>query len=213
MSVVDLLFPVLGTCLPTDHSYALYSALSRLLPCLHDGGVRFGMAPITGPHIGRGLLRIEPSRSRLRLRLSASDIPRILPLAGKGLDVLGHRIRLGVPRTEPLQPAPSLIARTVTIKKATEIGSFLEVVRLQLHELGIVGKARVPEHFDKRGHREPIRRVLRIKNVRIVAFSLLVEELIPQESVRLQEAGLGGRRHLGCGVFLPARVGEYGHGN
>jgi CRISPR-associated protein Cas6 len=213
MTTIDLLFPVVGTRLPADHGYGLYSALSRTLPCLHDAGVRFGLAPITGPHIGDGLLQIDPSQSRLRLRLSAADIPHVLLLAGKGLDVLGHRIRLGVPQIEPLHPAPSLIARTVAIKKATEVGSFLQVARLQLDELGIAGKPRVPEHLDKRGHREPIRRILRIKNVRIVAFSLLVEGLTPEESVRLQEAGLGGRRHLGCGVFLPARLEEYGRGN
>ncbi len=45
----------------------------------------------------------------------------------------------------------------------------------------------------------------RIKEVRIVGFALLVEGLRPDESLRLQEVGLGGRRHLGCGVFVPAQ--------
>jgi CRISPR-associated endonuclease/helicase Cas3 len=112
-----------------------------------------------------------------------------------------------------LHPAPSLIARTVAIKKATEATSFLEAARKQLGELGIGGRLRVPEHAGKSGEREPIRRVLRVKDVRIVCFPLLVEGLRPEESLRLQEVGLGGRRHLGCGVFLPARSEEKSHGH
>src|SRR5262245_17948395 len=111
LAMVDLVFPVVGSHLPTDHGYALYGAMSRLLPCLHDGSVRFGFAPITGPHIGRGLLQVDSKQSRLRLRVPAGDIPRVLPLAGKSLEMMGHRVRLGVPNVEALQPASSLIAR------------------------------------------------------------------------------------------------------
>ena len=32
MFAVDLLFPVIGKRLPTDHAYPLYSAVSGLLP-------------------------------------------------------------------------------------------------------------------------------------------------------------------------------------
>jgi CRISPR-associated protein Cas6 len=213
MNTVDLVFPVVGSRVPTDHSYALYSALSHRLPCLHDGSVSFGVVPITGPHIGNGLLQLDPRQSRLRLRILAADVPRVLPLAGKGLDVTGHRIRLGVPQIEALAAVPSLIARVVSIKNATDHQSFLASARKQLDELGIGGSLQLPEHLDKAGRSEPIRRVLRIKQVRIVCYSLLVEDLKPEESLRLQEVGLGGRRHLGCGVFLPARVQENGHDN
>jgi CRISPR-associated protein Cas6 len=207
MTTVDLLFPVVGTRLPTDHAYGLYGACCRLLPCLHDGSMRFGMAPVTGPHIGNGLLQIDPKQSRFRLRVAASDLPRVLPLAGKGLEVTGHRIRLGVPQIEALQPAPALIARTVAIKKAKEADLFRDSARKQLDELGVGGNLRLPVRISRDGSREPIRRVLRIKDVRIVCYSLLVEGLKPEESLRLQEAGLGGRRHLGCGMFLPAHEG------
>jgi CRISPR-associated protein Cas6 len=211
MTTVDLLFPVVGTRLPTDHAYGLYGACCRLLPCLHDGSMRFGMAPVTGPHIGNGLLQIDPKQSRFRLRVAASDLPRVLPLAGKGLEVTGHRIRLGVPQIEALQPAPALIARTVAIKNATEVELFREAAQRQLPDLGIRGSPRVPEHFDKGSERKPIRRVVRVKEVRIVCFALLVDGLQDEDSLRLQEVGLGGRRHLGCGFFIPARVEENGH--
>ncbi len=205
MATIDLLFPVVGTRLPTDHGYPLYAALSRALPCLHGDSVKVGIAAIPGPHIGNGLLQINPKYSRLRLRLDSSDLPRVLPLAGKGLEVMGHRIRLGVPQVAALCPVPALISRAVTIKKATEAGTFQEVARKQLDELGVGGRLSVPEHIRKNGQREPIRRVVRIKEVRIVCFSLLVEGLEPEESLRLQEVGLGGRRRIGCGFFVPVK--------
>ena len=33
---LELVFPALGTSLPTDHLYALYAALSRVVPEFHD---------------------------------------------------------------------------------------------------------------------------------------------------------------------------------
>lgn len=36
MPHVDLAFRVMGTTLPVDHGYALYSAINRLVPALHD---------------------------------------------------------------------------------------------------------------------------------------------------------------------------------
>jgi CRISPR-associated endonuclease/helicase Cas3 len=151
-------------------------------------------------------LLIDPKRSLLRLRLSASDLPHVLALAGKGIEVMGHDIRLGVPQVTALVPAASLISRAVAIKNATEPASFLKAARKQLDELGIRGRLHLPERRTKTGHLEPSRRVIRIKDTRIICFSLLVEGLTPEESIRLQEAGLGGRRHLGCGLFLPAQV-------
>ncbi len=212
MTTVDLLFPVIGSRLPTDHNYALYSALSRWVPCLHDGSVEFGLAPVTGPYVGNGFLQVDHSQSRLRLRLSAADVPKVLPLAGKELGVMGRRIRLGAPQIQALHPAPLLIARMVAIKNATDPDTFLGSARRQLDELGIGGGLRVPEHRGRDGRAEPARRVLRIKTACIVGYSLLAERLKPDESLRLQESGLGGRRHLGCGVFVPARDGGGGHG-
>jgi hypothetical protein len=40
----------------------------------------------------------------------------------------------------------------------------------------------------------------------VVGFGLQVEGLKPTASQVLQEQGLGGRRHMGCGLFLPTPV-------
>src|SRR5436309_3087087 len=102
--MLDVVFPVCGSWIPTDHHYPLYSCLSRMFPWLHDPGVPCAVAPITGQYTGRGQLRIEPGASHLRLRLHGADIRRALPLAGKAIAVGGQRVRLGVPHVEALQP-------------------------------------------------------------------------------------------------------------
>jgi CRISPR-associated protein Cas6 len=41
-----------------------------------------------------------------------------------------------------------------------------------------------------------------------VGFALTVQGLSPDSSLRLQTLGLGGRRHMGCGLFLPTAARE-----
>ena len=45
--------------------------------------------------------------------------------------------------------------------------------------------------------------MLRIKGKRVIGYALQVAGLTAEESVRLQELGLGGRTRMGCGFFVP----------
>jgi len=47
MPYVDLAFRLTGSKVPVDHGYALYSAISRLLPEIH-GAKNIGVHPIWG---------------------------------------------------------------------------------------------------------------------------------------------------------------------
>src|SRR6266568_1013103 len=128
MPLIELHFPVLGSALPADHGYALYSALSRVIPSVHEDHV-VGIGPIGGQYVGNGRLQIDSRRSRLRLRLAPENIVAVLPLAGKSLVIGDHSVRLGVPFVRALVPAPNLVARLVTVKGFTEHAVFLEAVR------------------------------------------------------------------------------------
>ena len=44
---------------------------------------------------------------------------------------------------------------------------------------------------------------VRIKDREIVGYEVVIERLTAEESLTVQEHGLGGRRHMGCGVFTP----------
>ncbi len=201
MNYLDLHFPVLGTSLASDHGYDLYAALARHAPRLHEETCRIRIGPIRGVYAGNGLLHIDPRFSCLRLRLAPEDIPLVVNLAGKGIDVDGHRLRLGVPQVRNLMPVSNLGARLVTIKGFTEPGTFLDAVRRQLTALDITGEIGIPEVIEGPHTGQPRRRVLRVRDKRVVGFPLIVSSLGAGDSIRLQESGLGGRGKMGCGFF------------
>jgi CRISPR-associated protein Cas6 len=91
----------------------------------------------------------------------------------------------------------------VSFKHATTPTRFLETARRKLDELGIGGEPGIP--LIQSGERAgiPRRQVVRIKGRSVIAFPLQVAGLTAEESVCLQEKGLGGRSHFGCGFFLP----------
>src|SRR5439155_16131107 len=107
----------------------------------------------------------------------------------------GHAIRLGAAQMYLLKPSPALYARVVTIKGYTEPEPFLDAVRRKLDELSVTG--------------EPVvgpRRVLKVGTHTVVGFALAVHELSDEGSIVLQERGIGGRRHMGCGIFFPIAI-------
>jgi CRISPR-associated protein Cas6 len=110
---------------------------------------------------------------------------------------------LGAPQVSAPRPAPTLHAHIVTIKNATEPASFLEAVRRELRQLGINGRPEIPRQGSGRYAGQPQRTIIRVRKNRIVGYSLLVHELSPADSERLLEVGLGGRRRMGAGVFMP----------
>jgi CRISPR-associated protein Cas6 len=191
-------FPVQGRQLPADHGYALYSAVTRQLPALH-GAPWLGLELLSGVPWREGVIVLPTRGAQLRLRIPADRYAAVLPLAGKRLDIAGHPLRLGIPSARPLQPAPSLYARVVTIKKFTEPEPFLDAARRQLDALGINATLELP--LDDQGRFR--RRVIQIHGKHVVGFSLTAHDLSDDDSLKLQTAGIGGRRTMGCGIFNP----------
>lgn len=212
---VDVQFRLVGSDIPADHGYCLLSALARIVPALH-GDDEVGVHPIGGNLVGNRRLALT-ERSRLSIRIDVDRIAEVLPLAGALLSIDGSPIRVGTPQTRALVPAPRLYSRLVVIKGFLEPEAFLDAARRQLEALSIRGQPQlVPQphavaaNRDKRtGTRSPyLRRTIRIHDREVVGFALRVQDLTAEESIRLQEHGLGGRRRFGWGIFVPDRKGE-----
>ena len=204
---LDILFCITGTEIPADHGYALFSALSRMLETKEDrwmhGNTHIGLHTIRGVHLGNGR-RLIGDRARLGLRLPSDLLSRSLKLAGKSIDLDGCKLRVGVSETRALIPAATLHCRVVTTKNGDDPARFDAEIARQLATLDIRGRVfRVPQSAQPRASRDPSRRIFRVKDKRIVGYSVLATELTAEESIRLQERGLGGRRRIGCGVFVP----------
>jgi len=217
MTIVDLAFTLQSAAqtsdvieVPRDHGYALYGAISRTLPALHEASW-LAVHPLGGTPADGNRLRVHPLGG-LRLRVPTDHIATALGLTGQTLDVAGTPVRVGAPTVHALVPAASLDARLVVVKltdvpmrdhptlarpsldrAAMEIRVRDELDR-QLERLGIAAKATLA------GHGRMI-----VAGKQIVGFSVRILGLSADASLALQAAGLGGKRRMGCGVFRPTR--------
>jgi len=202
MHVLELAFPMMGRTVPHDNGYELYAAISRTLGNHLPNGI--AIASVGGTPLGDRQIQIAQG-TRLRIRTPSDEIGQLLPLAGKFLDIGGHAIGLGVPEVRALEPAQRLSSRIVTIKGYTDPESFLLAAQRQLNQLGIEGQASIPV-FDEGPRRGELRRrVIKIKDRIVIGFSLQVDGLSDADSYQLLANGLGGRRHMGCGIFVAPR--------
>jgi len=180
MVYVELRYPVIGATVPSDHGYAMFSAISRVIPEAHNAD---WLSLETG---------LVNSRARLRIRVPQDRVPLILKLAGRRLGLSGHRVRLGAPQISLLRPSPSVYARCVTIKNRTEPESFLDAVARKLDEMGVRGEPEIGP-----------RRAFHIGKRLIVGFALKIHDLSDEGSIAIQERGMGKHRNIGCGFFVP----------
>lgn len=210
MAKIDVVFRLSGSSIPADHGYLLYSAVTDIIPSIH-GDEEVGIHPISGIPVGGRLISLTDNSS-LILRISPDRMGQILALAGNKLRLDDHYINVGVPHAKVLQSVPRLYSRLVVIKGFMEPERFLEAARRQLDEMNVEGDLKLVDLRDilnksedrQGGTRSPLlRRTLRIKDKEIVGFAVQVDSLNNEESLKVQELGMGGRRRFGCGIFIP----------
>lgn len=184
----DVVFAVRGDALPRDHAYSLFRALAGRLAWLED-------EPGAGVHRIHGTVSASGEiflgqRARLVLRLGAARAREALGLSGAKLDV-GSGLEVGAGRIRELMPFATQYSHFVSTGTADEV-EFLERAAALLKEAGlscgmICGKARVAQTPSGDVH----------------GFSLLLHGLSMEQSIAVQESGLGSARELGCGIFVP----------
>jgi CRISPR-associated protein Cas6 len=188
-AMVDLSFEVEGGALPADYAWALYRAVAQVLPWL-ESEPGAGIHPLKGAPTDRGTLLVS-RRSRLILRLPPARVPDAGRLTGGSLDIAGAPLRVGPAKVRELAPFATLYARFVTTGSANE-QDFLKDVAVLLEGLGTRCKFMCGRS-----------RQARTGEGEIAGFSVMLHEVLPEESVALQQRGLGPGRMLGCGVLVP----------
>lgn len=187
--VVDLVFPVVGRDLPRDHAQELQQALTVRLPWLSTDTVAgIHSLKLVPGNEATGLLS---RRSRLLLRVSAQRCDELKPLVGFDLNVAGHSLRVGVAHVRELLPHATLYAYKVLAQSPDEV-EFMATVATELAKLGIKGEQVCGK-----------RQQMNVSGKALNVFSLMLHQLLPEHSLRLQQQGLGGYRQLGCGIFVP----------
>ncbi len=225
---VDAAFPVRGETVPLDHGYRLFAALSRHLPALHERP-NWGVHPIYGRRTGPGVLALT-RRSYIKLRVPTDDVGHTIALAHKTIDVGGHELSLGIPRLFPLVPGPHLKSRIVTVKGFfDDADEFAAALARQLTDIvGADTPVAIARAGDKPGEPAPTpptasiaepaqptqptsgvalqlgpRRVIKASRSTVVGWAVALTGLDAHASLAIQQAGLGGRRHMGAGLFVP----------
>ena len=194
---IELTFPVMGQSLPIDHGYQLYSALKHRLMQLKDWD-DVSIKTISGklnPY-KRNELNLT-DHSKLLIRLPSEKVPYVYSFGGKSLTIGKHKIRLGIPEMNFMQPRSRLRSHIVVIRGYQEPNGFLEAAKRQIEALNI--RTDIKLICKKNGTPKP--KTIKVKQT-IVGFGIEANNLNETDSIILQERGLGGKHKMGCGVFV-----------
>ena len=199
--VIDVAYRIGCPTIPLDHAHSLSSALLKALPWLADEEYA-GIHLIHGAASGNGWFRPEdpetellhlPKRTRMRLRIPRSRLGDAQALAGQTLDIDSHPLEIGKTDVFALSSLPTLFSRYVVTREELDEEAFLDEVARQLELLDIPGRKMLGG----------ITHTMNFPGGQIFTRSLMVAELEPEQSVHLQQVGLGEGRTTGCGLFLP----------
>jgi CRISPR-associated protein Cas6 len=200
--ILDVLFAVECKRLPVDHAHALSAALGGILPwLLTEPGAAVHNIHVAGsqngwerPEHGGGQQLIPSRRTKLVIRVPKGRVSELeATLCGVTLDLGGWPLTIGPAKTRTLSKETTIFSRQVVSRPGDDEDAFLAWAAAELQHMGIkVRKAVCGKELVLETPEGPVR-----------TRSLMLADLSPEESVRLQQAGLGPRRDLGCGVFIP----------
>jgi CRISPR-associated protein Cas6 len=201
-AVVDLVYKIRCRCLPVDHAHALSEALLEHLPWLKDAKGA-GMHPISIPEAGNGWLRPEGEdellhlsrRTKLILRAPMEHVEAAAELTGKILQVAGHELEVLAMEQRPLLALETLFSRYNVIEQGMDEEAFLRSVFEELAAMGIRPRKMLPGKG----------RAMRSSEGKLQTSSLMIAELTPEESLKIQHQGIGQHQHMGCGLFIPQK--------
>jgi len=188
--MIDVVFEISGGTLPNAYPYALWGELVKLIPQLEEDE-SIGVIPLRMAESKEGMLL--PKRAKLVLRLPLELAGIVSGLTQKQLQVTGNELQLGACKTRPIQHYPTLHAHLVT--GAEDEVAFMAEVESALAAMEVKASLICGQRRSlKDGERE------------IRGYSLVLHDLTPEGSLRVQYAGLGKERRFGCGIFVPYKV-------
>ncbi len=207
--IVDLSFKVQCKQLPLDHAYALSQTIHKELSWI-AAEPHAGIHLIHGAESGNGWIRPQQPdallslsrRTRFMLRLPKHRVSDANQLVGKTLDVDGHELVLSNPQQKLLSSLTTIFSRYIITENIEDEEAFLNQTAELLKKEGI----RVKKMISGLSH------VLRMPEQNLSTRSLMIDGLEIEESIYLQQHGLGEGRKVGCGLFIPHKgIDAVGH--
>jgi len=202
--VVDLIYNIDCKCLPLDHAYTFSEAIRKALPWM-DGESLAGIHLIHGAESGNGWMRPEDptnellylsKRSRMTLRVPKHRVEDARGLTGEKLDIDGHSLEVGKAKVRLFSTMPTQFARYVVVPEGIsheDETAFMAYAVEALQGLDI----RVRKLLCGRAH------ALQHPDGDLYTRSIMLADLELEETVILQQQGIGQHRKIGCGLFIP----------
>jgi CRISPR-associated protein Cas6 len=212
-SVVDILFNIECRELPVDHIYHLSQAIRQALPG-HNENTGLGIHPIhlagsqngwERPDESLGQNLILSKRTKLVLRIRKEHEQDIInKLNNTRLDINGFDLTIRKAKIKKLSKDSTIFSRSIVCdeQETEDEMQFLNRMQQELAGMGIVIKKAL---CGKTSH-------FKTPEGPVLTRSLMLAEMSPEDSVKLQQTGIGPMRDMGCGLFIPhkgiAAVGE-----
>lgn len=199
--VVDIAFRLDCRTLLLDHAQALSTALHTALPWIVDEP-ELAIHTIHVAESGNGWMRPENGldevlhlsrRTRMRLRLPQERVEEAQQLTGQTLDIGGSKLKVGDSAIHKLSKQTTLFSRYVLGDNIEDEAVFMQEAHKLLLSLGIQPKKMMPG----------LPHSISTADGDLHSRTLMLAELSIDDSVRLQQLGLGAGRKLGCGIFIP----------
>ena len=198
--VVDLLFAIQCKRLPIDHGRLLSDSIRQQLPWIAEEP----QAAIHQIHVAESShgwqrpdskddVLLPSRRTRLVLRMSAHRLPDCQNLVGKKLDVGGYALQVGEYKIRPLSKLTTIFSRYVDTGENERDDVFIERMLTVLQARNIKVKKMmsglVIRHSSNSGE--------------ICTRKLMLSGLSIDDSLHLQQCGIGNKMLMGIGIFLP----------
>lgn len=202
--VIDVVFAIKCKTLPVEHAYVLSMVIQQALPWIADEE-HAGIHQIHVAQSGNGWMRPEDTehgvlhvshRTKMTLRLPKERVEEAkMTLLNQTFDIDGHALTIGKGSDKPFTALPTLFSRYVVTNEGDDEMAFMHWASAQLQTMNIPVKKMMAG----------MQNTIKAPHGPLFTRSLMVAELEPEQSVRLQQKGMGAHRTMGCGLFVPQK--------
>ncbi len=202
--IIDVSIHLSCKLLPSDHIFELSNALIKLMPWL-KADPQISIQQLYLPASGNGWQRRAQSvdelvhlskRTRLKIRLPSKYIKQIQLLVDKEIQVSDFVIKFGKIKELKLSASEILVSRFVHIPDCDDDEEkFLGIAFEQLKQKNIIVKKMLCGKTTQ----------LNFNGKNILTRSLMLADLSTENSLIIQESGIGDFYLYGCGLFIPQK--------
>ena len=196
-TMVDVSLKVNCNKISADHAYDLFEAVQKKFPKIRDIE-NLAIHSVHGAESGAGWERPETEiylskRARFCIRTPVEYSREFYKLDGEILKIGKYEMTLSKPSTKNLTITDTLFCRSVVIENCKSEEDFLKNIHSSLRSMGVNVKKMLcgKEH------------TIQIPNKTLIGKTLLITDLEKDDSIKIQQLGLGIGKLFGCGIFLP----------